>query len=156
MILRLEVGYSSTCPCSAALARQLIQQQFEHDFAAEPHPGRDEVYRWLGRESGIVATPHSQRSQVMMALRLGPEIEDVPMIEVIDSVEQSLGTALQTAVKRPDEPGVRPGQRAKSDVLRGRRTPCAWLPDECPGNRRFRTEGDPCREPARSRRRSPQ
>ena len=103
VVLRLEVGYSSTCPCSAALARQLIQQQFVRDFAEESHPARDEVHRWLGRESGIVATPHSQRSQVIMALRLGPEVEEVPMAEVIDSVEQSLGTALQTAVKRPDE-----------------------------------------------------
>ncbi|MEQ5820656.1 GTP cyclohydrolase FolE2 [Halomonas sp. SCS19] len=103
VVLRLEVGYSSTCPCSAALARQLIQQQFNRDFAAEPHPARDEVHRWLGQESGIVATPHSQRSQVIMALRLGLEVEDVPMVEVIDRVEQSLGTALQTAVKRPDE-----------------------------------------------------
>ena len=32
--LELSVGvqYSSTCPCSAALARQLIQEQFEVDF----------------------------------------------------------------------------------------------------------------------------
>ena len=28
----LEVLYSSTCPCSAALARQLIQDQFLKDF----------------------------------------------------------------------------------------------------------------------------
>ena len=31
--LQLTLGYSSTCPCSAALARQLIQQRFIDDFA---------------------------------------------------------------------------------------------------------------------------
>jgi len=33
--VNLEVLYSSTCPCSAALARQLIQHQFDRDFNAQ-------------------------------------------------------------------------------------------------------------------------
>ena len=31
--LRLEIGYSSTCPCSATLARKLIKRQFSDNFA---------------------------------------------------------------------------------------------------------------------------
>lgn len=34
--LKLDVDYSSTCPCSAALARQVIQQRFAEDFAGRP------------------------------------------------------------------------------------------------------------------------
>mgnify|MGYP006182976671 CR=1 FL=1 len=30
--LQVRIAYSSTCPCSAALSRQLIQQQFVDDF----------------------------------------------------------------------------------------------------------------------------
>ena len=58
--LKIDVAYSSTCPCSAALARQLIQQQFVDDFANKPLQHAD-VLAWLGSTQGIVATPHSQR-----------------------------------------------------------------------------------------------
>ena len=57
----VEVPYSSTCPCSAALSRQLIQEQFRRDFA-EGKVDADAVFEWLGTEEGILATPHSQRS----------------------------------------------------------------------------------------------
>ena len=62
--LELAVGiyYSSTCPQSAALARQLIQNQFERDFGHRNDLKASEVKAWLGTEQGIVATPHSQRS----------------------------------------------------------------------------------------------
>lgn len=54
--LRVDVSYSSTCPCSAALSRQLIQQQFVDDFANTPLQHAD-VLAWLGSTRGIVATP---------------------------------------------------------------------------------------------------
>jgi len=57
--LGFEVTYSSTCPCSAALARQLIQQQFSQDFPANTKLDRDAIIQWLGSEEGILATPHS-------------------------------------------------------------------------------------------------
>jgi len=109
MRLDLEVGYSSTCPCSAALARQLIQQRFDADFAAkggddlEASVDRASVRAWLGSADGIVATPHSQRSVATLSLRLDPLRDQVPVVEVIDEAEAALGTALQTAVKRVDE-----------------------------------------------------
>ena len=103
--LTLTVGYSSTCPCSAALARQLIQQAFEEDFADIPLTN-SAVSAWLGSEEGILATPHSQRSSVECSLRLSAS-EALPIADSIehsiDRIEQALGTALQTAVKRIDE-----------------------------------------------------
>lgn len=100
--LSVNVPYSSTCPCSAALARQLIQQQFEVDFAGQ-QPNRDTVLEWLGSSQGIVATPHSQRSQAKVKVRLRNNQPSLPITELIDQVETSLGTAVQTAVKRADE-----------------------------------------------------
>lgn len=100
--LRIRIPYSSTCPCSAALARQLIQQQFVNDFANKTLE-HAEILAWLGSPNGIVATPHSQRSTAMLTLRLNKEIEDLPFQSFIDAAEAALGTAVQTAVKRADE-----------------------------------------------------
>jgi GTP cyclohydrolase I len=101
--LRLGVQYSSTCPCSAALARQLIQQQFETDFGGSPTVRTSEVKAWLGTEQGIVATPHSQRSHAWVLARLRDGLEEFPITALIDEVEQTLKTPVQTAVKREDE-----------------------------------------------------
>ncbi|MCL6704753.1 GTP cyclohydrolase FolE2 [Pseudomonas sp. T1.Ur] len=100
--LRIQIPYSSTCPCSAALARQLIQQQFVNDFANKTLE-HAEILAWLGSPNGIVATPHSQRSTATLTLRLNKEIEDLPLQSFIDAAEAALGTAVQTAVKRADE-----------------------------------------------------
>lgn len=100
--MAFEVTYSSTCPCSAALARQLIQQQFEADFKGEK-VDRDAVLAWLGTEQGILATPHSQRSVVNVRTRLAPTFEAFPFDELIDLIEGALKTPVQTAVKREDE-----------------------------------------------------
>lgn len=100
--LSFQVLYSSTCPCSAALARQLIQERFVADFGGRA-PGYDEVLAWLGTEQGICATPHSQRSAAEVRVRLAPSFADFPIVELIDRVEAALGTPVQTAVKREDE-----------------------------------------------------
>jgi GTP cyclohydrolase I len=100
--LKIDVAYSSTCPCSAALSRQLIQQQFLADFANAPLQHAD-VLAWLGSTKGIVATPHSQRSTAHLRLRLDDYLDDLPLIAVINDAEAALGTAVQTAVKRADE-----------------------------------------------------
>lgn len=100
--LQVEVGYSSTCPCSAALARQLIQQRFAETLARQ-FMDYQEVLDWLGSTQGIVATPHSQRSTATLQLRLAPDCTELPVLALIDSAEQALGTPVQTAVKRADE-----------------------------------------------------
>ncbi|HUE91611.1 GTP cyclohydrolase FolE2 [Pseudomonas sp.] len=100
--LQVKVTYSSTCPCSAALARQLIQQRFIEDFAGQPLE-HAQLLAWLGSPQGIVATPHSQRSYATLDVRLPPQAAELPLLELIDAAEQALCTAVQTAVKRADE-----------------------------------------------------
>jgi GTP cyclohydrolase I len=100
--LKIELPYSSTCPCSAALARQLIQQQFIDDFANKGLQHAD-VLAWLGSTHGIVATPHSQRSTAQLHLHLDEFIDELPLSVIINDAEAALGTAVQTAVKRADE-----------------------------------------------------
>lgn len=101
--LALGVHYSSTCPCSAALARQLIQRQFEDDFGKTGDVQIADVKAWLGSEEGIVATPHSQRSVAKVLVKLKDSLEDFPITNLIDLVEKALRTPVQTAVKREDE-----------------------------------------------------
>jgi GTP cyclohydrolase I len=100
--LGCEVVYSSTCPCSAALARQLIQERFGEDFARGKPLDHDAVVTWLGSEHGICATPHSQRSIAEVRVKLAPGFA-FPIVELIDRIEGALKTPVQTAVKREDE-----------------------------------------------------
>ncbi len=101
--LAFQVIYSSTCPCSAALARQLIQEQFRKDFAGRKLVDHDSVVDWLGTEEGILATPHSQRSAADIRLQLAPTFEAFPFTRFIDVIEGALKTPVQAAVKREDE-----------------------------------------------------
>jgi GTP cyclohydrolase I len=101
--MALQIIYSSTCPCSAALARQLIQDQFRKDHGESGSVDIGTVLEWLGSEDGIVATPHSQRSSADIRLRLAPSFEAFPFVEMIDAVEDALKTPVQAAVKREDE-----------------------------------------------------
>ena len=95
------VTYSSTCPASAALSRQLNRQRFDQDFGgAAPSPRA--VSEWIGSERGMAATPHAQRSTARVKVRLAPGF-DLPVSELIDAVETALMTPVQTAVKREDE-----------------------------------------------------
>lgn len=97
-----EVVYSSTCPASAALSRQLIQDQFAKDFDAATPIDHAAVLAWLGTERGIVATPHAQRSVARLRVRMAKDAK-FDLIALIDEVEHALGTPVQTAVKREDE-----------------------------------------------------
>lgn len=97
-----DVVYSSTCPASAALSRQLIQDNFAKSFPADLALDRETILAWLGTEQGIIATPHAQRSTA--TIRVAPKGEGVfNLIGMIDRVEAALGTPVQTAVKRADE-----------------------------------------------------
>lgn len=102
--LSVTVPYSSTCPCSAALSRQLLQEAFRDDFATETRVSKTQVEAWLRSERGSVATPHSQRSYAKVRVRIDPKAHGLlPLIELIDSIEDALQTPVQTAVKREDE-----------------------------------------------------
>lgn len=99
----LEILYSSTCPCSAALARQLVQEQFSKDFSADQPLDYAKVREWLGSEQGIIATPHAQRSAAEIRVRLTPTFDMFPIVELIDEIENALKTPVQATVKREDE-----------------------------------------------------
>ncbi|WP_020561051.1 GTP cyclohydrolase FolE2 [Thiofilum flexile] len=101
--LAVEVPYSSTCPCSAALARQLIQEGFEEQFGTAELVSARQVHDWLGTVQGIRATPHSQRSVAQVKVRLAPDTEQLPISALIDQLEAALQTPVQAAVKRADE-----------------------------------------------------
>jgi GTP cyclohydrolase I len=100
--LQVEIPYSSTCPCSAALARQLIQNNFMARFGEGTTDVRD-VVQWLGTEQGINATPHSQRSVARVRVKLPAGLNGYPVGHLVNLVEKALGTPVQATVKREDE-----------------------------------------------------
>ena len=99
--LELTIPYSSTCPCSAALSRQLMAQALDEQFSGET-VDKAELLQWVQSEKGSVATPHSQRSYAYIKMQLSngmlPNIADL-----VRQFEHALGTPVQTAVKREDE-----------------------------------------------------
>jgi GTP cyclohydrolase I len=101
--LSIDVRYSSTCPCSAALARQLIQQAFKEKFIGQADVDLTDVHKWLGTTEGIMATPHSQRSVAEIKVKLNRSTTEFPITDLVDLIENSLKTPVQAAVKREDE-----------------------------------------------------
>jgi GTP cyclohydrolase I len=102
--LSVKIPYSSTCPCSAALSRQLLQQAFLDDFAGEETLDKSTIEKWLRSDRGSVATPHSQRSYANILVKLDESYtQGFPISELIQLAESTLKTAVQTAVKREDE-----------------------------------------------------
>lgn len=95
------ITYSSTCPASAALSRQLIQENFRRQFQGQDLHF-DDLHQWLGTSEGILATPHAQRSFAKVKVQLKTGAEFSPE-NLIDLVEETLQTAVQGAVKREDE-----------------------------------------------------
>src|SRR5690606_28054029 len=101
--LSLAVEYSSTCPASAALSRQVNAQRFAEDFAAARPLSTEVVREWLASDRGMAATPHAQRSQARVRIELRPSFDELPVAAMVDALEAALGTPVQTAVKREDE-----------------------------------------------------
>ena len=100
--IELKILYSSTCPCSAALSRHAIQDQFSKDFANRK-PSLDDIHDWLGKESSIAAVPHAQRSEAIGRFLIDGNVPCPDFSELIDDMEGALGTPVQSAVKRDDE-----------------------------------------------------
>ncbi|BBB27006.1 GTP cyclohydrolase FolE2 [Amphritea japonica] len=99
--LELTLPYSSTCPCSASLSRQLYGEAVDRQFAGASID-KQALLQWIQSEAGSIATPHSQRSYAYLKLQLADQtFPELP--ELIDGFEQALGTPVQTAVKRSDE-----------------------------------------------------
>lgn len=103
MSVSFKVLYSSTCPCSAALSRQLIQENWTSFMSGKATVTPDEVSAWLQEESSMVATPHAQRSEAHIKLKPHDFNEEL-VRGWIDKLERNvLKTPVQTAVKREDE-----------------------------------------------------
>lgn len=100
--MAFEVLYSSTCPNSAALSRQAIQDKFLSDFEGEEHIAKAELKEWLGEERSMAAVPHAQRSRALIRLKLAAQAVLQPL-HWIDLVEGVLKTPVQAAVRREDE-----------------------------------------------------
>lgn len=101
--LAVAIDYSSTCPASAALSRQMSAEAFAQTFGTEGSVDAASVREWLRSEQGLVATPHAQRSRADVRVGLADGLPSLPIVELIDRVEAALGTPVQTAVKREDE-----------------------------------------------------
>lgn len=97
----LTIPYSSTCPCSASLTRQLYAQAIDTTFETDSID-KQALLEWVQSAQGSVATPHSQRSYAYIEL----STHDSPWPELsglILALEDVIGTPVQTAVKRKDE-----------------------------------------------------
>lgn len=99
--LRLSIPYSSTCPCSASLSRQLLEQAMQQHFQSQQSITKTELSQWL-LAHGSYATPHSQRSYATVRMLLNTR-HAYPLTAIINLLEQALATPVQTAVKRQDE-----------------------------------------------------
>lgn len=97
--LTFTVPYSSTCPCSAALARQLYANAIEREF---PTANIDKQALLAWAQTTSVATPHSQRSYVYFTLSLG-EHGWPSLPSIIRQIEEAIKVPVQTMVKRADE-----------------------------------------------------
>lgn len=95
-----EIIYSSTCPASAALARQLISQKMLEDFGGKDLALGD-LRDWMEKGPGLAGTPHAQRSRGRVLMEVVPK--DLDIESVIETLEESLATPVQTTVKREDE-----------------------------------------------------
>jgi GTP cyclohydrolase I len=100
--LTARVLYSSTCPCSAGLSRQALQDEFRRLFK-EPAVHVEQVLNWLNDPQAIPAVPHSQRSEAICEFTIDPDDSVPSALSLIDEMESALGTPVQAAVKREDE-----------------------------------------------------
>lgn len=90
-----EIVYSSTCPQSTQLAKELTKNFFAGQDAQQ-------MAQWMADEKNFIATPHAQRSRMKISLQ--SISETLLNLELwIDSFEAVLKTPVQTAVKKADE-----------------------------------------------------
>ncbi len=98
----VRIAYSSTCPCSASLSRQLIEREFLREYGGQEAVPTADAAAWL-REHATFATPHGQRSEARIGVGIAANAASFGLLDLIDRVERALATPVQTAVKRIDE-----------------------------------------------------
>ena len=103
-VLGGEILYSSTCPCSAALSRQIISTRFDRQFSGEDKVEKAKVSKWLTEPPALAAVPHGQKSRLSFRLLIRPDEKDrFSFLKFVDEMEAALATPVQTFVKREDE-----------------------------------------------------
>ncbi len=101
--LRVEVPYSSVCPCSTELSREILLEKWQFDFHKHAQLfQQEEVLNWL-QSNAFIATPHNQRSIASVEVCVDKDANEFGISQLIDAIENALGTPVQTAVKRADE-----------------------------------------------------
>lgn len=102
--LASEVEYSSTCPCSAGLSRELNVEAFQKKFPDQFQFSKAEMESWLASRESIAGTPHAQRSRAQFKIELKQFSDLIQVLtEKIDGLEKVLATPVQTLVKKDDE-----------------------------------------------------
>jgi GTP cyclohydrolase IB len=97
-----QVHYSSTCPCSAALSRQLLERAFVKEFSSRQSVTVEDAAIWI-RDNSSLATPHSQRSVATITVAIDPETNEFCFDQWVEEAEAAVRTPVQTLVKRIDE-----------------------------------------------------
>jgi GTP cyclohydrolase IB len=93
LVAQFTITYSSTCPQSAKLSKE---------FFKDKNLSPAELQQWYGSEQIYPATPHAQRSHMVVELVIKAESE-LHISKWIRGVENCLQTNVQTAVKKADE-----------------------------------------------------
>ena len=99
----IQLIYSSTCPCSAALSLQLIGNKIVKKLSNKMLSSAELDEFIKSQEDILAATPHSQRSVAHVLYSLKNTKEHFKFDKMINQLEKVLVTPVQTAVKRIDE-----------------------------------------------------
>lgn len=100
--IKFEITYSSTCPCSAALSRQLLTDKFKRDFQNGNELNVDAVSNWLSQKENMGGVPHAQRSIANIKVKFNSQ-ESFSIEDLLNETEETLKTVVQASVKRVDE-----------------------------------------------------
>lgn len=90
-----EILYSSTCPQSTQLAKELTKNYFASR-------NDQDVLDWVREQKNFIATPHAQRSRMKISLQ-SESSQLLNLDQWIGAFENLLKTPVQTSVKKADE-----------------------------------------------------
>lgn len=99
--MTVEILYSSTCPASTALSKELWKQDLKAQFAEDETWSLQKIDQWVESHQGMPGAPHAQRSRALVEVQM-TELTLSPQ-DFIEGLEAALKTPVQTAVKRVDE-----------------------------------------------------
>lgn len=102
-ILSLQLTYSSTCPCSVSLSRELLAKDFTEAMKHTSLISVNDVEEWILTQSQTGGQAHAQRSFATIKLNYNHTQPIPTFYSLIDRFENMLKTPVQGSVKRIDE-----------------------------------------------------